>query len=949
MQDLSPRSRKAKLASDISKIDEELHGLSQDMSCFSSQIYYDPDLKFLQVQTEKQELQQKIKKISISTNCKESLLRNQLAEIHTQIQCLQATKVSEHSKIQASKEKCIEEIRSLKSTLSKLEQDYSVISKSSKSRHKFQNESAQAKLKSYQETVAQLEGRLEEITEKKSEIQRKAEKISLDIDQVKSRISLSKEELHQVYYMRGEFIAENEQAEEALEVIRETSLENFNNEELKDYFEGCKKIKLEQQDSLNRVKEVQNTLEELKKELEIAEKGKKSAELEIEKILTEILPAKFEQEIENLESLIRETCENVGINSLEDAILALNAYENFDLDEEILKIQLQNVENEEKLIKDQWQNELNCFQETLKIISDDKDHRSRVEQDYKRRFKSFYNKTAGITQWKNEVLSALSKSRPYSGPVKDRAIFLEFRNSCISSIDNAQSQKSFENIISMYIEKLSQREKIIQDNNKRFTKLQKNKENSSKKIKELKINLDLQEKIKIKEQLKLSKLMAKEKSLILLIKTTDPGFIKKVEGLSKMISFWSGTIERYTERIECELKPLIVQASEELREMLKESQYVKVIFKDLNEEENSLTLHLENVLEKQHSFMLNSLNENSPEPDLTELSSNIEIIANKLNFANKKVSQLDNEFFTVSAKLEEEENILNMKLRSITAALQMLTNDQKKLEDFETRLHKIEENEAAPIPECMNDKIRAKSMNKIKAPSQDTPEKPQMDEYLTSSKCFPKTFIERSPKPFKSKVEDPNPIEKALLDKLSPMLEGSDLYKRFSQRSSLKQEEFDPLDYKKLSPEACGYGLRIFKLSKCFTRIDVKHQLRQGFDSSLPVDSILKIIIPQSTSSILKVQKKLGKGEIDCTDRVISNGTYESMKERGFFDTKSKAFVERCSTCKWFPFSIALVEGGRIEVIAKTYPVFKNWVNGINCLIKNKKILLKVKNRISMS
>ena len=949
MQDLSPRSRKAKLAKDICKIDEELQGLSHDMGSFSSQVYFDPELKFLQVQTEKQELKQKIKKISISTNCKESLLRSQLAEIQTQIQFLQATKVSEHSKIQASKEKCMEEIRQLKSTLSILEQDYSVISKSSKNRHKFQNESAQAKLKSYQETVVDLEERLEEITEKKSEVQRKTEKINLDIEQTKSRGSMSKEELYQIYYMRGEYIAENEQAEEALEALREASLENFTNEELKDYFEGCKKIKSEQEETMSKVKEAQSVIERVRKEIEATEKSEKSCEEEIRKILNDILPRKSELEIQNLEGLIKETCENVGINTLEDVILAVNAFENFDLDEEVLKIQLQFVENEEKMIKDQWQQELNYFQETIKILADDKDHRARVEYEYKQLFKAYYNKTAGITQWKNEVLSALSKSRPYSGPVKDRAVFLEFRNSCISSIENPQSQKSFENIITLYIEKLSQREKQIQENSKRIFKLQQKKNSSSKRIKELRVSLDFQEKVRVKEQLRLSKLMVKEKSLILLIKTADSQFVKRVEVLSKMIGYWSGVIERYSDRMENWLKPVIVQGSEDLKGLLKESQYLKLIFKDLCEEENSLTIHLENVLEKQHSFMLNSLNESCPEPDLTDLTNDIETVANKLSYANKKVSQLDNEFFTVSAKLEEEETILNMKLRSINSALQMLTSDQKKLEDFETRLHKIEENEAAPIPECMNDRTRAKSMNKIKMPSQETPEKPQMDEYLANSKGFPKTYIERSPKPYKPKVDDPNPIEKALLDKLSPLLEGSELYKRFSQRSSLKQEEFDPLDYKKLTPEACGYGLRVFKLSKCFTRIDVKHQLRPGFDSSLPVETILKIIIPQNTSAILKIQKKLGKGEIDCTDRTIANGTYESMKERGFFDTKSKAFVERCSTCKWFPFSIALVEGGRIEVIAKTYPVFKNWVNGINCLIKNKKILMKVKNRISMS
>jgi hypothetical protein len=948
MQELSPRSRKAKLASDICKIDEELEGLSQDMGSVSSQVYFDPEVKLLQVQNEKQELQQKIKKISLSTNCKESLLRSQLLEINSQIQFLQGKKQSEHAKIIASKDKCIEEIRVLKDKLAKLEQDYSVISKSCKNKIKFQNESAQAKLKSYQETVADLEKKLDQISAQKDELREKSEKNLKINENLKNRISMTKEELQQLYYMRAEFIAENEQAEEELEVLREELLESVESEELQDYFEGSKKIKAEQEATLVKIRETQVKLEETKKELENLEKNQKNIEENLEKIMNQLVPVKVELEITNLEKLLNETCENMGINTLEDVILALNSFENFDLDEEILKIQLQKVETEEALLKDHWQNELNSLQETLKILSEDKDEKSRIEKIYKQKFKEFYNKTAGISQWKNEVLAALSKSKPYSGPVKDRAVFLAFRNSCISKIDNLQSQKSFENVVSSYIDKVTNREKIIQENHKKIAKLRIALEQTLFKVKESKSGFFFLEKIKAREQMKLGKLMVKEKSLILLVKSSDPGFISQVERLSKMISFWSDIIQRYSERIDVYLKPALQTSNESLKHQSKETQLCKVILKDLSEEENSLTIQLEKVLENQHSFMLTSFNESSPEPDLSDLTSEIEIIANKISFANKKVSQLDHEFYSVSAKLEEEENILNLKLRSITSALSLLTNEQKKLEDFETRLHKIEENEAAPIPECMNDRTRAKSMNKIKVSSQETPEKPQNDEYLTSSKYFPKTFLERSPKPYKSKIEEPNSIEKALLEKLSPLLEGAELYKRFSQRSSLKQEEFDPLDSKKLSPEACGYGLRVFKLSKCLSRVDVKHQLRQGFDSSLPVESILKIIIPQTTSAILKVQKKIGKGEIDCTDRTFAGGTYESMKERGFFDTKSKVFIERCSSCKWFPFSIALTEGGRIEVIAKTYPVFKNWVNGINCLIKNKKIVQKVKNRIQV-
>lgn len=909
------------------------------------------------IASEKEELQQKIKIISMSTSGRETLLRSQLAEINSQLLALQVKKQHEHQKIKENKDKCVAEMEKLKESLHKLEQDYSVKSISSKNRYKMQNASNQAKLKTYQDTVADLERRLDQISEDKTSLTRKHESLAKMIDQHRNMISMTREELILRYYLRGESIAENEQAEESLESLREIALESFNSRELKDYFEGCKRIKAEQEEIIVKIRETQGKMDKIKKDSSETEKLLKDNEKNLENFYREILSEKDEQEIENLEHLIKETCENIGLEHLETVILSLNAFENFDIDEEILKIQLQKVESEEYSIKDTWAQESQILQETINSIpSEEQDLKQRYEQEYKRKCQSFFNKTAAITQWRSEVLSALSKSKPHSGPVKDRAVFLEFRNLSVSNIDNLQSQKSFENILTMYIEKLSTREKIIQENMKKLMKHKTGKENAVRKIKNESMSMRALEKFKLTEQLNLTNLMCKEKSLVLFIKNAEPELIAQVESLTKRIGYWSGKIETQSNIIENYLKPSFANASESLKAMLKESQHCKLIIKDLTEEENTLTMQLEQILEKQHSFMLNSLNETSmiTEPDMSDIVESIEKVASEIEIANRKVMNLDNEYMSISGKLQEEENILNMKLLSLNAAMKNLSIEQKKLEDYEFRLQKIEENEAAPIPECMVDKTRAKSMNRFSIPSTETPEKStsEVDSMASShSRGFQKTgSSERSPatlKILKVVQDDMNPIEKNILDRLTPLLEGSELYKRFSQRSSLKQEEFDPLDYKKNPPEACGFGIRMFKLSKCLTRIDVKHCLRNGFDSAIQIDSILKVIVPQSTSAILKVQKRLGKGEIEFTEKSIKDGSYENMKERGYLDLKSKAFIERASACKWFPFSIALNQGGRIELIAKNYLIFKGWVNGVNCLLKNKKIVSKVKSRIS--
>ena len=47
-----------------------------------------------------------------------------------------------------------------------------------------------------------------------------------------------------------------------------------------------------------------------------------------------------------------------------------------------------------------------------------------------------------------------------------------------------------------------------------------------------------------------------------------------------------------------------------------------------------------------------------------------------------------------------------------------------------------------------------------------------------------------------------------------------------------------------------------------------------------------------------------------------------------------------------YPFSIALTTEEKIDMVAKDFLSFKQWVNGINILVKYKKKLSKLKTRI---
>ena len=767
MQNLSSRMVIEEITQEALKSEEDFLESYREQDSYSSVFTLSPEIKTLKNKKQTFDLQQKIKSMSLCTNSRENILKTQLADLENQICSVSSRKQAVKEKYNDSKEACTAEIFRLKETLAALEQEYAILTKSIKNKTKIQIESKQARIKGYQETVKELETKLDFVIDQKNKLIPKTNDLGKKIDQFKNMISMAKEELLSRYSIRGELIAENEQAEEYFEVFKENLLENFNSQELKDYFEGCTRIKTEQEMIIGKIKDTQLKAERIKEEKNDLEKAFQENEKKIESFFL-FVNQNEEKEIEGLESLIKETCENLNLEYLENVILSVNSFEGFDLDEEILKIQLQKVESEEALFKENWIHELEILQDSIKSTQE-AEAKKILEKELKLKTQQFFNKSSAITQWKTEVLAVINKNKQIIGPVKDRAIFLEFRNISISQIEHLQSQKSFEKIISLYIEKLSTKEKIIQENFKKILKLQTIKENTKKKLRNLSQELLKLEQYKLSDQLQLSKLVCKEKSLILFIKNTDQDLISKVEDLVKSINYWSVKIKNQSEIIET-LKILNKNASDELKNMLKEAQNYKIIIKDASEEENSITLQIEKILEKQHSFMIETLNETPANPHFSNLTTEIDKVAEELEKANKKVQTIENDYSVTIAKLEQEESIFHLQLQGIQNGLKTLNQGQKKIEEFEYRLSKIGENDAAPIPDCMIDRIRAKSMNKIKIPALETPEKPPSDYESLSSfqNCIYQKTVSSRPgftKVGKPEQDELNISEKQILEK----------------------------------------------------------------------------------------------------------------------------------------------------------------------------------------
>jgi len=63
------------------------------------------------------------------------------------------------------------------------------------------------------------------------------------------------------------------------------------------------------------------------------------------------------------------------------------------------------------------------------------------------------------------------------------------------------------------------------------------------------------------------------------------------------------------------------------------------------------------------------------------------------------------------------------------------------------------------------------------------------------------------------------------------------------------------------------------------------------------------------------------------------------LAKMGIVNRNSILYRQKCQQTCFFPFSISLVKGGRIELVATNIEVLETWIVGLNYLIGHKKQL----------
>ena len=317
-----------------------------------------------------------------------------------------------------------------------------------------------------------------------------------------------------------------------------------------------------------------------------------------------------------------------------------------------------------------------------------------------------------------------------------------------------------------------------------------------------------------------------------------------------------------------------------------ELQEVKQELSQLETEESSLNCQLEELLESQREAMVASLEERTAREEeeksaLSQINREVEAVSEELEEAKADLAACEQQSLKVLTAIEQEEAMLRTQQQVIESSLKSTQMEKQKIGEMEVRLSRIQ-------PERPRSTLRVRSSSRSSFSS-----------------------------------EEPS----AFFEKIVPLLEGAELYKKLTQRHAFRQVVFDPLEAVRMPPEACGYGVRHLRLNQSLDRIEIRQALKPGCDASILVSQVLAVMIPQKTMAILKIQQKVGTHdlEVDCEDT-------DSVEV-------SFSFKQKCKACTTYPFSIALDQERRVELVATSYLVFKQWVNGINALVKNKRHL----------
>ena len=173
-----------------------------------------------------------------------------------------------------------------------------------------------------------------------------------------------------------------------------------------------------------------------------------------------------------------------------------------------------------------------------------------------------------------------------------------------------------------------------------------------------------------------------------------------------------------------------------------------------------------------------------------------------------------------------------------------------------------------------------------------------------------------------------------IIDKLKPLYSQTECYINFNENP----QESNTLDYNPLAdydniPEEKNFAKALIQLEKDNQILSIKRITKEELNININlidktiVNGIMKTII-----NIIQIYQKKYKRDI----KLLLNDKEFIEKELKM----TKDYVLKCVYPKYYFFTIMLNVNKKINVLFLNYQSFKLWLNGMACIIKNKKRIL---------
>ena len=952
----SPKHRIQRLKKEIEDLDHQIkisnpvkRSLNLPLSLLSSQ------------NPERDELKQRITSMRQSASSKEQTLHNQLKGIQQNLRASALKKQSELGTCKSYRESLKKRIEDLKSTLQKYNDDFLILSTSVEEKRRIIENSSVAKAKVYSESLIPLENDARTLESLKKSLESKLASLDNEESSIYSRLLMLKEEFNNFYCLRVEIIANREESEAKLDLFCKEfydEIEFFREED--EFFRKIfhvhslqNKYKEEVSKLMAGLATVQNGADRMRARLEKVNKEVKSlALMESEGKLT--------AEILKIEGLINSKCEGLGLEPLGNLVAELNVLDGFDVDEEILKIQLQEVKSIENQLRQEFEYEETRFSEILIIRNYEKRTTDDLEEAFRYKKLLFRNRVAAIAQWKEEVESIVfDSSNKHEVFVNDKTIMQEFSAS-LGRVP-AESKKEIEALLQTLLHKLTTRDKAVQTQLLNLKEKQLEKTRLSEKLhrsrsESFRINLEV---LRTKQQIQV--LLDKETSLISEYKNSATNtIIQELLKLKSEVTYYDSLYLTYSKSTE-----ILSQVQNDLQDSLKsikrEVTLAKLALNETADDIKTIFYQIYKIYDKK-SKNLPTVSRSLDDEKLLMLQSKIEETSNELNSCIKEFTSFESEYQSKLSMIEQEESMLRSQQQAIESALRNIEGEAKRIQEMESQLGRFDDSDDAPNPGTLDGQGRSRSAAKmrrgLKVEDLYTTEIKDGDEatsivegnqflelvvkplgrgaaIVTDRSVVPRTI---NKKYYRFNLEDISSNEVNFLEKIRPLLEGSEILKKFVSKSKIKN--FDILDSLNLLPEQCGYAARHFFLHKSLAKIEVKQPLKPGFESTIATDCLLGPVLSPNALLVLKAQGHLNNDELDY-DKLN-----EKVKDSVNFDVNSERFKDLCKGITLYPFSISLAQGEKVELVARGYNTLKQWVNGVNALTKYKRYIPKLRSRI---